>query len=60
MEVRKLIRLGKSTVVSIPSQLAKVLQVMPGDYVTMHLADKDTLVIKRNENSRKRTTNHGR
>ena len=47
-EIRKLLRLTKNAyAVTIPAKYRKTLKFGFGDYVSIHLLDRETLAIKR-------------
>lgn len=47
MEQRRLIITGNSYSVTIPRKFLRILRASGGDYVTLFMADKDTLVIRK-------------
>lgn len=57
MEVRKVIMVGNAFAVCLPKKMLRVLRASGGDYLELHLADMNTLVIRKHKMSERRIYN---
>lgn len=54
MELRKVIRAGKSHAVALPKRFRDYMGIAAGDYVELFMADSKTLVIRKHSTTERR------